>query len=29
MSAQKKEFIYEGKAKQVYSTDDENLVIIH
>ncbi|MFV0255236.1 MAG: phosphoribosylaminoimidazolesuccinocarboxamide synthase [Erysipelotrichaceae bacterium] len=26
---QKKEFIYEGKAKQVYSTDDENLVIIH
>ena len=29
MSAQKKEFIYEGKAKQVYSTDDENLVVIH
>ena len=26
---QKKDFIYEGKAKQVYSTDDENLVIIH
>ena len=26
---QKKAFIYEGKAKQVYSTDDENLVIIH
>ena len=26
---EKKEFIYEGKAKQVYSTDDENLVIIH
>ena len=26
---QKKYFIYEGKAKQVYSTDDENLVIIH
>ena len=25
---QKKDFIYEGKAKQVYSTDDENLVII-
>ena len=25
----KKDFIYEGKAKQVYSTDDENLVIIH
>ena len=26
---QKKDFIYEGKEKQVYSTDDENLVIIH
>ncbi|MDO5089246.1 MAG: phosphoribosylaminoimidazolesuccinocarboxamide synthase [Leptotrichiaceae bacterium] len=26
---EKKDFIYEGKAKQVYSTDDENLVIIH
>ena len=26
---QKKDFIYEGKAKQVYSTDDENLVIIN
>ena len=26
---QKKDFIYEGKAKQVYSTDDENFVIIH
>ena len=26
---QKKDFIYEGKAKQVYSTDDENLVVIH
>ena len=26
---QKKDFIYEGKAKQLYSTDDENLVIIH
>lgn len=26
---QKKDFIYEGNAKQVYSTDDENLVIIH
>ena len=25
----KKEMLYEGKAKQVYSTDDENLVIIH
>lgn len=26
---QKREFIYEGKAKQVYATDDANLVIIH
>ena len=26
---QTEDFIYEGKAKQVYSTDDENLVIIH
>ena len=26
---QKKDFIYEGKAKQVYSTDYENLVIIN
>ena len=26
---EKGKFIYEGKAKQVYSTDDENLVIIH
>ena len=26
---QKKDFICEGKVKQVYSTDDENLVIIH
>lgn len=26
---ERKEFIYEGKAKQVYSTEDENLVIIH
>ena len=26
---QKKDFIYEGKAKKLYSTDDENLVIIH
>ena len=25
----RKEFIYEGKAKQVYSTNDDNLVIIH
>ncbi len=22
-------FIYEGKAKQIFSTDDENMVIIH
>jgi phosphoribosylaminoimidazole-succinocarboxamide synthase len=29
MEAEKKEFIYEGKAKQVYTTTDENLVIIH
>lgn len=29
MSVEKKDFIYEGKAKQVYSTTDENLVIIH
>ena len=26
---EKKDFIYEGKAKQVYATDDSNLVIIH
>lgn len=26
---EKRELIYEGKAKQVYRTDDENLVIIH
>ena len=25
----KREFIYEGKAKQIFSTDDENMVIIH
>ena len=29
MSVEKKDFIYEGKAKQVYSTTDEKLVIIH
>ena len=29
MSVEKKDFIYEGKAKQVYTTTDENLVIIH
>lgn len=26
---EKREMIYEGKAKKIYSTDDENLVIIH
>ena len=26
---EKREFIYEGKAKQVYSSDKENLIIIH
>ncbi|MCK5780506.1 MAG: phosphoribosylaminoimidazolesuccinocarboxamide synthase [Psychrilyobacter sp.] len=26
---EKREFIYEGKAKQIYATDDKNLVIIH
>ncbi len=26
---EKREFIYEGKAKQLYTTDDENLVIVH
>ena len=26
---EKRDFLYEGKAKQIYSTDDENLVIIH
>ena len=26
---EKKEFIYEGKAKQIYATEDPNLVIIH
>lgn len=26
---EKREFIYEGKAKQLYNTDDENLVIVH
>lgn len=29
MNIERKDFIYEGKAKQVYSTPDENLVIIH
>ena len=26
---EKKEFLYEGKAKQIYATEDPNLVIIH
>ena len=26
---EKREFIYEGKAKRVYGTDNENLVIIY
>ena len=29
MSVEKKDFIYEGKAKKVYATNYENLVIIH
>lgn len=29
MKAEKKEFIYEGKAKQVYASDNENMVVIH
>lgn len=29
MSVTKNECVYEGKAKKVYSTNDENLVIIH
>lgn len=29
MSHTKKDFIYEGKAKQVYSTEDPNLVIVY
>jgi len=29
MSVEKKDFLYEGKAKQIYTTNDENLVIIH
>lgn len=29
MKTERKDFIYEGKAKQVYSTSDDNLVIIH
>lgn len=26
---EKKELLYEGKAKQVYATDDENIIIMH
>ena len=26
---EKREFLYEGKAKQIYATDDDNLIIIH
>jgi len=29
MSVERKDFLYEGKAKQIYTTTDENLVIIH
>ena len=29
MKREKREFIYEGKAKQIFSADDENMVIIH
>lgn len=29
MKVEKKDFIYEGKAKQLFNTDDENLVIVH
>lgn len=29
MKREKREFIYEGKAKQIFSTDDENMVVIH
>src|SRR5690606_28560994 len=29
MSHTKKDFIYEGKAKQVYSTEDPDLVIVY
>ena len=28
MSAEKREQLYEGKAKKVYATDDENLCIV-
>ena len=26
---EKKELLYEGKAKQVYATEDENIIIMH
>ena len=26
---EKKELLYEGKAKQVYATDDKDVIIIH
>ena len=26
---EKREFLYEGKAKQIYATDDPNLIIVH
>ena len=29
MKREKRKFIYEGKAKKIFSTDDENMVIIH
>ncbi|MBZ4683907.1 MAG: phosphoribosylaminoimidazole-succinocarboxamide synthase [Fusobacteriaceae bacterium] len=29
MNIEKKEMLYEGKAKQIFATNDENLVIIH
>ena len=29
MKMEKGKFIYEGKAKQLYETDDKDLVIVH
>lgn len=29
MSIEQKEFLYEGKAKQIYATNDPDKVIIH
>ena len=26
---EQKEMLYEGKAKQVFATDDENIIIMH